>query len=581
MSRHVPALLVFVLAFTGPVRADDAKSPPPLESRVGRTITVVEPQRPAEKALITQVWKLSDGSPVMQAQSKVSGLQMTLVENLRAKSAADAIKVYRWTKDGLAPMGCPVPPVVAKVESAPKATPTVKNMSKPVATKSDKVLVSDGGLLPVMPKKDEPKTVMTAGATQPISPTGSVANTTKKTKEDLTLTPPASAPTSKPVAPAKIMEAPTAPMKVTTTVQAAPAKSAPAVIIQTAPVVVAKPEMIGGCEVITVTENGQPRKYKVLGTSRDKDGMMAQRCQALDTGECVTLNCSNCSPPVCNTPCPPACPPVKCEPAKPVCPPVACEVKKPEPVKVPCEPAKVACEPVKKCEPAPCVTKACDPCKDVVCERKVSRHKCDDCCDAGCDKCGHRFGRKIRDCWHDNFCQISVPVPGVRLSTANGMPSGPPPQPMVPAFCTMNSSSVRAYMCSPQCVPLCCLQQPFGHCLNSQIANGIAVANDPVEAEAIQNTLYLVNVLGTSKSWENRQWAAQRLQGATLPKVKPYVEDVLMASAQHDQHPQVRIASIRTLAQLNPARQEMLSLLSKAAPEGEPAAKIQQAGSTK
>ncbi len=105
--------------------------------------------------------------------------------------------------------------------------------------------------------------------------------------------------------------------------------------------------------------------------------------------------------------------------------------------------------------------------------------------------------------------------------------------------------------------------------MNSQISAGIYEQNG-VNGEAVTSTLHLINVLAQSKEWENRQWAAQRLQQATLPTVRPYVEDALITAAQGDRSPQVKVAAIRTLASLKSNRQEVMAMLSYAVVDEDP-----------
>ena len=299
---------------------------------------------------------------------------------------------------------------------------------------------------------------------------------------------------------------------------------------------------------------------------------MTHRCQALDNNEIVTLNCDSCSTGACAAPvCAPA--QVACAPAQP-CPPVQPCV--PAPVK--CEPVKPACPPVaaapaviarEEAKPLVTETKPCDPCADA---GNLSGSVCDkNSCNTGdCDdqsRKGRRMReRRVRD-W--GYSEINVPVPGVRLQTVQGMPGGPPPQPSVPAFCTMNSRSIRSYYCAPNIVPFACLHQPFGDCLNGQILAGIHTMN-PNNGDAVAHTMYLINVLSQSMEWENRQWAATRLQDATMPTVRPYVEDVLVATAQKDRAPLVRVAAIRTLAQLKSTRPDVMALLASAAYDADP-----------
>jgi hypothetical protein len=169
-------------------------------------------------------------------------------------------------------------------------------------------------------------------------------------------------------------------------------------------------------------------------------------------------------------------------------------------------------------------------------------------------------------------CTMSVPVPGVRLGSINGMPAGAPPQPDVPAFCTINSSSIRHYMCQPMCLHMGCVEHPFSIALNCQIQDGIMMAHG-MEGEAVKNTLYLLNVLNTSKEWENRAWAAKRLESAEMPMVKPYVEDALLTAAQSDQMPMVRVAAIHSVAHLNPAREDVKAMLAQASMDADPRVK--------
>lgn len=586
MSRIAPALLVCLLACTGPARADD--NYPPLDQRVGKTITVVEKNQPTEKAVITQVWRLEDGSPVMQAKTLTSNQQMTLVENPKATTITDRIKVIRWT-NGVRPEGCPVPPPAqAAIKQTQYSKPQQKEVAQPVATKSDTVVTTEGGLLPVLPKKEEAKPAPLALSQPPIAPPA-VPMVTKTVKTEVATPAPVKVDAPLASTTVAVKQQSPAPAVIKTPAPAMPIQQpAVAAKMETAP---GKPELIGGCEVITITENGVARKYMILGTARDKHGVMVNRCQALDTKEIVTLSCDSCKACATAAPCKPACPPapVKCEPAKVVCAPAPAKVEcKPcEPAKVACAPAKVECkpcEPVKvACEPAktaaPCVTKACDPCAD----KKCAATACDSCGNGlnntSCGLfCKHETlaDRSARHGHLSHCASINVPVPGVRLATVNGMPGGPPPQPMIPAFCTMNSSSVRAYMNAPQLMPIACLYRPFSDGMNMQIASGMYQMNG-VNGEAVANTLHLINVLSQSREWENRQWAADRLKQATLPTVRPYVEDALVAAVQTDRATPVKVAAIRTLASLNSTREDVVAMLSYAAMDEDP--RIKEAAS--
>jgi hypothetical protein len=593
MSRIASALLVCLLATSCHVWADDAF--PALDQRLGKTITVVEKSYPTEKAIITQVWRLDDGTPCMQAQILGSNMQLTLVENLQAKTAVDRIKIYRWT-NGECPTGCPVPPskpVVMETTKSAKSVETVKTMkdaqpavSTASSAATSKVTAMDGGLVPVVPKKEEVKPITAVAGTTPAVASKPAQVEVAKVASTPVMKPSAVMMTTTPVkAPVTSSPAPVQSVPALSTAQSVPPvvtkTSAPVVPVQATTSSAATSTasagraLVGGCEVITVTENGVARKYKVLGTARDKHGVMTHRCQALDNNEVVTLHCDQCSP--CAQPkveC--AAPVAKCEPVKTACPPAPCkvEVKACEPAKVVCapakpvcEPAKVACEPVKVC--APVSTKACDPCADSkagICSKcGQAEGSCDDCrgkcSDGNCDDTGRR-GRRIKG-YRVRTDDINVPVPGVRLSASNGTPSGPPPQPEIPAFCTMNSSSIRAYYSAPQLVPFACLNPPFGDCMNAQISMGMYQMNHG-QGDAVANTLYLINVLAQSKEVENRQWAAQRLEQATLPTVRPYVEDALMSAIQMDRSPAVKVAAIRTLTSLKSSRPAVVALLTQA-----------------
>jgi hypothetical protein len=82
----------------------------PLESRVGRIITVTETQRTPERCLVVQAWRLPDGRAALKAKSLATGEMMCIVEELRKDSSGPRFLVYRWGLDNLPPPGCPVPP---------------------------------------------------------------------------------------------------------------------------------------------------------------------------------------------------------------------------------------------------------------------------------------------------------------------------------------------------------------------------------------------------------------------------------------------------------------------------------------
>ena len=65
MSRsHIASTLMLALAWgTMACGQGSNVNASPLEARVGKTITVSDASHPAEKAVVTQVWRLADGWP--------------------------------------------------------------------------------------------------------------------------------------------------------------------------------------------------------------------------------------------------------------------------------------------------------------------------------------------------------------------------------------------------------------------------------------------------------------------------------------------------------------------------------------
>lgn len=97
---------------------------PPLEQRIGKTITVTEAGRAPEKCMVLQVWRLPDGSPAMKAQSLQTGELMTIVESESAVGA-ERFRVFRWGKSVEPPAGVPAPPkTTVYVPSQPNASPS-------------------------------------------------------------------------------------------------------------------------------------------------------------------------------------------------------------------------------------------------------------------------------------------------------------------------------------------------------------------------------------------------------------------------------------------------------------------------
>jgi hypothetical protein len=121
-SRFMKTLLT-ATACGGLVWGQSANpTPPPLESRIGKVITVQEANRPAEKCVILKVWHSPDGKPVMQAQGVQSGAMMTIVEQPNATVPAEHFRVFHWGADGQPPQGCPLPPEMAASKKPAKET---------------------------------------------------------------------------------------------------------------------------------------------------------------------------------------------------------------------------------------------------------------------------------------------------------------------------------------------------------------------------------------------------------------------------------------------------------------------------
>ena len=134
MSRFLlSTALVIALAAAGRVQGQPAgPAAPPLEKRVGRTITVAQANRPAEKCYIEQVWRTPDGRPAMRARSLETGEMMTILETPHASAAADRFRVFRWGQDGTPPPGTPLPPpTTTQSATPPPAAPTLPVAVRP------------------------------------------------------------------------------------------------------------------------------------------------------------------------------------------------------------------------------------------------------------------------------------------------------------------------------------------------------------------------------------------------------------------------------------------------------------------
>ncbi|MCS6978030.1 MAG: hypothetical protein NZM31_13630, partial [Gemmatales bacterium] len=108
----------------------------PLESRVGKVITVTEVGRSPEKCVIVQVWRMTDGSPAMQAKSLTSGEMLSIVETSQPDASGTRFRVYRWGPQGIPPAGTPVPPSFGQAAPSPSRLGDGRPGEKPVIASS-------------------------------------------------------------------------------------------------------------------------------------------------------------------------------------------------------------------------------------------------------------------------------------------------------------------------------------------------------------------------------------------------------------------------------------------------------------
>lgn len=176
-----------------------------------------------------------------------------------------------------------------------------------------------------------------------------------------------------------------------------------------------------------------------------------------------------------------------------------------------------------------------------------------------------------------------VPMPFVPMVSDKPRPDLPPPQPPIQPFNTLQVAAVQNPHQFPNIVPPVVPSQPNAAATPVVWARGplIPPQQSPVqslavqagstgtEALALRNTLFLVNVLQTSGSPQQREWAAAKL-AVIEPNRYPFAVEALVQAARHDPHPAVRIKAIQSLAIVRadtPAvRQTLQSALADADP---------------
>jgi hypothetical protein len=324
------------------------------QGRVGKTITVQEASRPAERCVVLEAWELADGNAAMQVRSLQSNLLITVVEQTKSKDD-DRFLVYRWSADGLPPNGCPVPPGMKSLtvqrdlpggasqvaESAPMPSSQPRS-SSPVLQSNAKKGPAASGIVQASAKSPPPAAtgVVQASAKSP-APVAS----------NPSFPPPPSAPPMAPPSGVMQAKAPGSVPTVTRVVeqrpittemprivgqgQPAPAKpTAPPAVSSQPPTVVSTEGTVG--RLINVTEKGKPtEKCVVLESCCQPDGGCWMKVKSLATGEVMTIvcgperghfgksffdlfrraRCNNCE--VCCEPCPPPAPPAEKLPVMP------------------------------------------------------------------------------------------------------------------------------------------------------------------------------------------------------------------------------------------------------------------------
>ncbi|MDW7994678.1 MAG: HEAT repeat domain-containing protein [Gemmatales bacterium] len=153
-----------------------------------------------------------------------------------------------------------------------------------------------------------------------------------------------------------------------------------------------------------------------------------------------------------------------------------------------------------------------------------------------------------------------VPMPFVPLVTDKPRPDVPPPQPPIQPFQTLPVAAMQNPHMFPPIVPPVVLGQPNIPATPVAWTRGPLVPphQSPVpalalqsgqsgtEALALRNTLFLTNVLQSSGSPQQREWAAARL-AVIEPQRYPFAVEALVQAVERDPHPAVRIKALQSL----------------------------------
>jgi HEAT repeat protein len=89
------------------------------------------------------------------------------------------------------------------------------------------------------------------------------------------------------------------------------------------------------------------------------------------------------------------------------------------------------------------------------------------------------------------------------------------------------------------------------------------------EIQALQNTIYLMNVLQTSGEPAQREWAAERLR-VVDPQINSYVVEALKNTVRTDAAPLVRLAAIQSLAHMGANSPPVVAVIETATHDRDP-----------